>query len=155
MGLLFLRLPLLRDLSFTDFLTYSATGASTRLTDVRRCSASIAGLVVAVSAAGTDVAAIRRLRRAAWNRRARKKKIIIFNSLGLFFDSAVLFLIIIQQVVLEPGNNYNFLVLSTAPTTHRTSQYSRSARIVEFRRSGQGNPLNYSYFPLKHVDSKN
>ncbi|KAI5657259.1 hypothetical protein M9H77_26052 [Catharanthus roseus] len=57
-GLLFLRLPLLRDLSFTDCLTYSATGASTRLTDVRRCSASTAGLVVAVSATSFDTATV-------------------------------------------------------------------------------------------------
>ncbi|KAI5667454.1 hypothetical protein M9H77_17307 [Catharanthus roseus] len=57
-GLLFLRLPLQRDLSFTDCLTYSATGASTRLTDVRCYSASTAGLVVGVSAAGSDIAAV-------------------------------------------------------------------------------------------------
>ncbi|KAI5672583.1 hypothetical protein M9H77_12947 [Catharanthus roseus] len=57
-GLLFLRLPLLRDLSFTDYLTYSAVGASTRLIDVRRYSASTAGLVVAVSATGSDTAGV-------------------------------------------------------------------------------------------------
>ncbi|KAI5655113.1 hypothetical protein M9H77_32300 [Catharanthus roseus] len=57
-GLLFLRLPLLRDLSFTDYLTYSTTGTSKRLTDVRRCSASTAGLVVAVFVAGSDTAVV-------------------------------------------------------------------------------------------------
>ncbi|KAI5655112.1 hypothetical protein M9H77_32299 [Catharanthus roseus] len=87
---------------FTDCLTYSAIGASTRLTDVRRCSSSISGLVVAVSAASSDTA-------------------------------------MIQQVVSESGNDYNFSVLSTAPATNQTSQYSRSAGTVEFRRSSQGN----------------
>ncbi|KAI5668357.1 hypothetical protein M9H77_18210 [Catharanthus roseus] len=57
-GLLFLRLPLLRDLSFTDCLTYLDTGDSTRLTEMHRCSASTAGLVVAVSATGSDNSAV-------------------------------------------------------------------------------------------------
>lgn len=60
-GLLFLRLPLLRDLSFTDCLTYSATGTSTRLTYVRCCSASTTGLVVVVFTAGSDTAAVGKL----------------------------------------------------------------------------------------------
>ncbi|KAI5677366.1 hypothetical protein M9H77_08316 [Catharanthus roseus] len=43
--------------------------------------------------------------RPAWNRQSKRKKII-------------------QQVVSELGNDYNFSVLSTAPVTNRTSRYS-------------------------------
>ncbi|KAI5650363.1 hypothetical protein M9H77_36368 [Catharanthus roseus] len=64
-------------------------------------------------------------------------------------------IIFIQQVVSEPKNDHNFSVLSSAPATNRTSQYSRSEGIVEFRRSSSGNHQITLIFYLKHVDSKN
>ncbi|KAI5677512.1 hypothetical protein M9H77_08462 [Catharanthus roseus] len=46
---------------FYRLLDVSATGASTRFTDVRRCSASTAGLVIAVFATGSNTAVVGKL----------------------------------------------------------------------------------------------